>query len=51
MADNSMAFTDWIAQQGGEDFLRSLVETVLARLMDYEVSGMAGAGLHERTDE
>ncbi len=51
MADNSMAFTDWIARQGGEDFLRSLVETVLSRLMDYEVSGIAGAGLHERSGE
>jgi putative transposase len=51
MADNSMAFADWIVQQGGEDFLRSLVERVLARLMDYEVSSIAGAGLHERTGE
>ena len=51
MADNSMAFTDWIARQGGEDFLRSLVETVLSRLMDYEASGIAGAGLHERSGE
>lgn len=51
MADDSMAFTDWIAQAGGEDFLRSLVEAVLARLMDFEVSGIAGAGLHERSGE
>lgn len=51
MADNSMAFTDWIAQQGGEDFLRSLVEMVLARLMDYEVTNIVGAGLHERSGE
>lgn len=42
MADDSMAFTDWIAQQGGEDFLRSRVEAVLARLMDFEVTGFKG---------
>lgn len=46
-----MAFAEWIKQAGGEDFLRSLVETVLTRLMDYEVSGIAGAGLHERSGE
>ena len=51
MADNSMAFMDLIAQQGGEDFLRSLVETVLARLMDFEVTGIAGAGLFERSGQ
>ena len=51
MADNSMAFAQWIKQAGGEDFLRSLVETILTRLMDYEVSGIAGAGLHERSGE
>lgn len=51
MADNSVAFTDWIAQQGSEDFLRSLVETVLARLIDFEVTGIALAGLHERSGE
>jgi putative transposase len=46
-----MAFTDWLKQAGGEDFLRSLVETVLARLMDDEVSSITGAGLHERSGE
>ncbi|MBX9811296.1 MAG: transposase [Burkholderiales bacterium] len=51
MADNSMAFAEWIKRQDGEDFLRSLEETVRARLMDYEASGVAGAGLHERTGE
>lgn len=51
MADDSMAFVEMIRQQGGEDFLRSLVEAVLARLMDYEVTGLAGASLHERSGE
>lgn len=31
--------------------MRSLVEAVLARLMDYEVSGLAGGGLYERSGE
>lgn len=37
MADESMAFAEYIRQQGGEDFLKGVVEMVLARLMDYEV--------------
>jgi transposase-like protein len=51
MADDSMAFVQQIQQQGGEDFLRSLVESVLAKLMDYEVSNQIGAGLHERNGD
>lgn len=50
MADESMAFAEYIRQQGGEDFLRGVVETVLARLMDYEVGNQIGAGRHERSD-
>lgn len=51
MAEDSMAFVQWIRQQGGEDFLRSLVESLLAKLMDYEVTNQIGAGLHERSEE
>lgn len=51
MAEDSMAFVQWVRQQGGEDFLHSLVESVLAKLMDYEVSNQIGAGLHERSGE
>lgn len=51
MAEDSMAFVQWIRQHGGEDFLHSLVESVLAKLMDYEVSDQIGAGLHERSGE
>lgn len=51
MAEDSMAFAQWVRQQGGEDFLRSVVEAVLERLMDYEVSNQLGAQRHERTDE
>lgn len=51
MAEDSMAFVQWLRQQGSEDFLRSLVEGALAKLMDYEVSNQIGAGLHERSGE
>jgi transposase-like protein len=51
MAEESMAFAEYIRQQGGEDFLKGVVEIVLARLMDYEVGNQIGAGLHERSGE
>ena len=51
MADDSMALMRWIRQQGGEDFLRTVMEGVLAKLMDFEVSNQIGAGLHERNGE
>ena len=35
MAEDSMAFLERLGQQGGEDFLRSLAERVLAQLMDF----------------
>lgn len=51
MADDSMAFIDRLKQQGGGDFLRSLVESILADLMDCEVSNQIGADRHERNGE
>jgi len=39
--DKSMALMEAIRQQGGGDFLRSLVEEVLERLMGYEVAAIA----------
>ena len=30
MTDDSMAFQTWLEQQGGEDFLRALMERMLA---------------------
>jgi len=54
MVDESMAFAEYIRQRGSEDFLRGVVEVVeavLTRLMDYEVTGQIGAGLHERRGE
>lgn len=51
MAEDSMAFVERMKQQGGGDFLRSLVEAVLAELMNYEVASQIGAELHERNGE
>lgn len=51
MAEQSMAFAEYIRQHGGEDFLRGVVERVLTQLMDYEVGHQIGAGLHERSGE
>jgi putative transposase len=51
MADESMAFWEWLGQQGGEDFLRSLAERVLEQLMDFEVSNRIQAGRQERSED
>ncbi len=50
-ANDSIAFIGQLKQQGGADFLCSLVEAVLSELMNYEVSNQIGAGRHERSDE
>lgn len=49
MAEDSIAFIEQLKQQGGADFLRSLVEAVLTELMNYEVSNQIGAAPHERS--
>ena len=51
MADDSRVFTEYIRQQGGEDFLRGVVEAVLTKLTDYEVTSQIGAGRHERNGQ
>lgn len=51
MANDSMAFVERLKQQGGGDFLRSLVESVLADLMECEVTNQIGADLHERNGD
>lgn len=48
MANDSMAFIERLKQQGGGDFLRSLVESVLADLMECEVANQIGAVLVEQ---
>lgn len=49
MADKSMAFLEWLGQQGGEDF-GGPSERVLDQLMEFEVSNQIQAGRHERTE-
>jgi putative transposase len=51
MTEDSMAFLEWMGQQGGEDFLRGLAERVLEQLMDFEVSNRIQAGRHERNGD
>ncbi|MBP1151942.1 transposase-like protein [Methylocaldum sp. RMAD-M] len=51
MAKESMALVEWLGQQGGEDFLRTLTERILERLMDFEVSNRIQAERHERTED
>lgn len=51
MANNSMTFAEQLKQLGGEDFLRSLVESVLSQLMEYEVANQIGADRHERNGD
>jgi putative transposase len=50
MTEDRMAFWENLGHQGGEDFLRSLVERVLAQFMDFEVMNRIGAAKHERTE-
>ncbi|MFK3708502.1 transposase, partial [Klebsiella sp. NPDC088457] len=51
MADNSMTFSNTLAQLGGEDFLRELTEFMLNRIMEADVTQRINAGPHERSDE
>ncbi len=49
MADLSMNFLDVVRQCGGQDLLRQLAETSLAKLMEFEVAQRIGAERHERS--
>ena len=51
MTDQSMAFWESLGQQGGEDFLRTLVQRVLEQLMEFDVANRIGADKHERSEE
>lgn len=51
MTDDSMAFSEWLEQHDGEDFLRVLMERLLGQLMEFEVSNRIGAERHERNSE
>ena len=51
MTDDRMALVELLRNAGGGDFLKDLAETVLQRLMEFEVEGQIGAGRYERSDE
>jgi transposase-like protein len=45
-----MNLIDVARQCGDQDLLRKLAETTLAKLMEFEVAGLVGAGRHERSE-
>jgi putative transposase len=49
MTERSMNLIDVARQCGDRDLLRQLAETTLAKLMEFEVAELAGAGRHERS--
>jgi transposase-like protein len=50
MTDERMAFLELLRNGGGGDFLKDLAETMLQRLMEWDVEGQIGAGRYERSD-
>jgi putative transposase len=50
MTDDKMALLELLQKSGGGDFLKDLAESVLQRLMEYEVEGLIGAAKHERAE-
>jgi putative transposase len=50
MTDEKMALLELMQKSGGGDFLKELAQTVLQRLMEFEVEGLTGAARHERTE-
>lgn len=51
MTDDRMALIEQIQNSSDGDFLRTIAEHTLHRLMDFEVEALIGAGRHERTEE
>ncbi len=45
-----MALLELLRNGGGGDFLKELAETMLQRLMEWDVEGQIGAGRYERSD-
>lgn len=50
MTDDRMALIEQIQKSTDGDFLRSVAEHTLHRLMDFEVEALIGAARHERSD-
>src|SRR5512142_569567 len=51
MTDDRMALIDLIQKSTDGDFLRSIAEFTLQRLMAFEVECVCGAGRHERNED
>jgi Transposase and inactivated derivatives len=50
MTDDRMALIEQIQKSTDGDFLRSVAEHTLPRLMDFEVEALIGAARHERSE-
>ena len=50
MTDDTMPLLDALLKRGGGDFMKSLAEEVLARLMAFDVEGQIGAARFERSE-
>jgi transposase-like protein len=50
MTDERLAFLELLRNGGGGDFLKDLAETMLQRLMEWDVECQIGAGRYERSD-
>src|SRR5579863_2607315 len=51
MTDENMALLALIQKSDDDDFLKTVAETALQRIMDYDVENMIGAARHERSPE
>ena len=52
MTDHSMALQALLEKTGASpDFLRETLTFMLQQLMEYEATGLCGAGRHERSEE
>ena len=50
MTDDNMALIELLQKTDDADFLKSVAELTLERLMAFEVEGLCGAAKHERSD-
>ena len=50
MIDDTMPLLDALLKRGGGDFMKSLTEEVLVRLMAFDVEGQIGTGRFERSE-
>ena len=51
MTDDTMAFLSLIQKSDDGDFLKTVAEAALQRIMDFDVENLIGAAPHERTPD